>query len=338
MNRRFLSIIVVSVLLMTTLFSGCSANQNNTSSNKNETSTVQKQDTKKSVTIKLGMWSSSPAETKIVNDQLAAFKQKYPNINVLAYAVITLGPFIWSIITSLRPTSEIDSLKINFNHLTLDNYKMIISQFPFLRWFANSLIVAIAVTIGNILFNSMAGYALARINFAGRNLLFIIVLALMMVPGQVVMVPTYILLSKLGWVNTYWGLTIPFLTSSFGIFLMRQFFLSIPKEIEEAATIDGLSRFRIFLQIVLPLSKPALATQFIFMFTGNWNSFLWPSLLTSSDNMYTLTVGLNSFYGQYYQFWNQVMAGAILLTLPMILIFLIFQKQFVKGISTTGLK
>lgn len=257
---------------------------------------------------------------------------------VIAYAVITLGPFIWSIITSLRPTSEIDSLRINFKHLTLDNYKMIISQFPFLRWFLNSLIVAIIVTLGNILFNSMAGYALARINFAGRNLLFIIVLALMMVPGQVVMVPTYIILSKLGWVNTYWGLTIPFLTSSFGIFLMRQFFLSIPKEIEEAATIDGLSKFRIFLQIVLPLSRPALATQFIFMFTGNWNSFLWPSLLTSSDNMYTLTVGLNSFYGQYYQFWNQVMAGAILLTLPMILIFLIFQKQFVKGISTTGLK
>ncbi|AEF17698.1 MULTISPECIES: carbohydrate ABC transporter permease [Thermoanaerobacterium] len=256
----------------------------------------------------------------------------------IVYAAITLGPFIWSIITSLKPTSEIDSLRVNLKNLTFGNYNMIVSQFPFLRWFFNSLIVAIAVTFGNLLFNSMAGYALARINFAGRNFLFIIVLALMMVPGQVVMVPTYILLSKLGWVNTYWGLTIPFLTSSFGIFLMRQFFLSIPKEMEEAATIDGLSRFRIFLQIVLPLSKPALTTQFIFMFTGNWNSFLWPSLLTSSDNMYTLPVGLNSFYGQYYQFWNQVMAGAILLTLPMILIFLVFQKQFVKGISTTGLK
>ncbi|MDI3310819.1 MAG: carbohydrate ABC transporter permease [Thermoanaerobacterium sp.] len=256
----------------------------------------------------------------------------------IVYAAITLGPFIWSIITSLKPTSEIDSLSVNLKNLTFGNYNMIISQFPFLRWFFNSLIVAIAVTFGNLLFNSMAGYALARINFAGRNFIFIIVLALMMVPGQVVMVPTYILLSKLGWVNTYWGLTIPFLTSSFGIFLMRQFFLSIPKEMEEAATIDGLSRFRIFLQIVLPLSKPALTTQFIFMFTGNWNSFLWPSLLTSSDNMYTLPVGLNSFYGQYYQFWNQVMAGAILLTLPMILIFLVFQKQFVKGISTTGLK
>lgn len=182
---------------------------------------------------------------------------------VVGYAVITLGPFIWSIITSLKPTSELNTFAVNIKHLTLDNYKMIITKFPFLRWFINSAIVAVIVTLGNILFNSMAGYALARINFPGRNLLFMVVLALMMVPGQVVMVPTYILLSKLGWVNTYMGLTIPFLTSNFGIFLMRQFFLSLPKELEEAATIDGLSRFGIFFKIVLPLSKPALATQFI---------------------------------------------------------------------------
>jgi len=259
-------------------------------------------------------------------------------ILVVGYAVITLGPFIWSIITSLKPTSELNTFAVNIKNLTLDNYKMIIIKFPFLRWIFNSALVAVIVTFGNMLFNSMAGYALARVNFPGRNLLFMVVLALMMVPGQVVMVPTYIILSKLGWINTYMGLTIPFLTSSFGIFLMRQFFLSIPRELEEAATIDGLTKFGIFFKIVLPLSKPALATQFIFMFTGNWNSFLWPSLLTSSDNMYTLPVGLNSFYGQYYQFWNQVMAGAILLTLPTILMFIILQRYFVKGISTTGLK
>lgn len=259
-------------------------------------------------------------------------------IILIGYAVITIGPFVWSIITSLKITSEIDSFGINFSHLTLDNYKMILTEFPFGRWFFNSLVVAIVVTFGNLLFNSMAGYALARLRFPGRNLIFLVVLGLMMVPGQVVMIPTYILLSKLGLVNTYLGLTIPFLTSNFGIFLMRQFFLSLPRELEEAAKIDGMSIWGIFFKIVLPLSKPALATQFIFMFTGNWNSFIWPSLLASSEEMYTLPVGLNSFYGQYYQFWNQVMAGAILLTLPMIIIFLIFQKQFVKGISTTGLK
>lgn len=257
---------------------------------------------------------------------------------VIGYAVITLGPYIWSIMTSLKPTSELDTFSINIRHLTLDNYKMIITKFPFLRWFLNSVIVAAIVTLGNMLFNSMAGYALARINFPGKNLLFIVVLALMMIPGQVVMIPIYILLSKLGWVNTYMGLTIPFLTSNFGIFLMRQFFLTIPRELEEAARIDGMHRFGIFFKIVLPLSKPALTTQFIFMFTGNWNSFLWPSLLASSSEMYTLPVGLNSFYGHYYQFWNQVMTGATLLTLPTIVIFIIFQRYFVRGIATTGIR
>ncbi|OXT09365.1 ABC transporter permease [Thermoanaerobacterium thermosaccharolyticum] len=259
-------------------------------------------------------------------------------IIIIIYAIITIGPFMWSIITSLKPTYEINTFNFNIKHLTLNNYLFILKNFPFSKWLFNSAFVAIIVTAGNLLFNSMAGYALARINFPGKTFLFMVVLALMMIPGQVVMVTIYILLSKFGWVNTYAGLTIPFLVSNFGIFLMRQFFLSIPKEIEEAATIDGLNKFRIFFEIVLPLSKSALTTQFIFMFIGNWNSFLWPSLLTSSDNMYTLPVGLNSFYGQYNQFWNQVMAGAILLTLPMILIYIIFQKQFEKGIATTGLK
>ncbi|WDU83646.1 carbohydrate ABC transporter permease [Caloramator sp. Dgby_cultured_2] len=168
--------------------------------------------------------------------------------------------------------------------------------------------------------------------------MFLAILGMMMVPGQVVMVPTFILLSKLGWVNTYKGLTIPFLTSLFGIFLMRQFFTTIPKAIEESAMIDGLSRFGIFFRIVLPLARPALSTQFILMFTGNWNSFLWPSLLAQSEEMYTLPVGLNSFYGQYYQFWDQVLAGVMILSIPSILIFLIFQKNFIKGIATTGLK
>ncbi|MDI6601727.1 MAG: carbohydrate ABC transporter permease [Thermoanaerobacteraceae bacterium] len=254
------------------------------------------------------------------------------------YAVITLGPYVWSILTSLKPTSELNSMLVNFSTLTTENYRMILSEFPFLRWFINSAFVALVVTLGNILFNSMAGYALARIRFPGREFIFMIVLGLMMVPGQIVMIPMYILLSKLGWVNTYYGLTIPFLTSCFNIFLMRQFFLTIPKELEEAATMDGLSRFGIFFRIVLPLSKPALATQFIFSFTGNWNSFLWPSLLTSSESMYTLTVGLNSFYGQYYQYWNQVLAGTIILTLPTIIVFIIFQRYFIRGISTTGLK
>ncbi|KXZ39260.1 carbohydrate ABC transporter membrane protein 2, CUT1 family (TC 3.A.1.1.-) [Alkalithermobacter thermoalcaliphilus JW-YL-7 = DSM 7308] len=257
---------------------------------------------------------------------------------VIAYAIISIGPFIWSIITSLKPTSEVNNFSINFSTLSFRNYIFLWNRFPFARWTLNSIIVALIVTLGNLLFNSMAGYALARINFPGKKALFVSILAFMMIPGQVVMVPTFILLTRLGWINSYKGLTIPFLTSLFGIFLMRQFFLSIPKSLEESAMIDGLGRFGIFFRIILPLAKPALSTQFILMFTGNWNSFLWPSLLATSDKMYTLPVGLNSFYGQYFQFWDQVLAGVMILSIPAIVIFLIFQKNFIKGISTTGMK
>jgi len=255
---------------------------------------------------------------------------------LISYAVITLGPFLWSIIISLKPASETDNFTVHLSQLSFKNYIFIFKNFPFTRWMLNSIFVATVVTFGNLLFNSMAGYALARINFPGKKYIFLGILAMMMIPGQVVMVPTYMLLSKLGWINTYRGLTIPFLTSMFGIFLMRQFFLNIPKELEEASAIDGLGRFGTFFRIIMPMATTALTTQFILMFTGNWNSFLWPSLLASSSEMYTLPVGLNSFYGQYFQFWDQVLAGAMILSLPMILVFLIFQKNFIKGIASTG--
>ena len=257
---------------------------------------------------------------------------------LVLYVIISIGPFIWGIITSLKPTSEVNNFNINLSQLSFKNYMFILKKFPFGRWFVNSILVATVVTMGNILFNSMAGYALARISFPGKNIIFISILAMMMVPGQVVMVPTYMLLSKLEWINKYRGMTLPFLISLFNIFLMRQFFLSIPKSVEESAQLDGLGRFGIFFRIVLPMSKTALSTQFILTFTGNWNSFLWPSLLASTDNMYTLPVGLNSFYGQYFQFWDQVMAGVMILSIPTIIVFLIFQKNFIQGIATSGIK
>lgn len=254
------------------------------------------------------------------------------------YAVVTVGPFIWSFLTSLKPTSELGNLGINFKSLSFKNYTDLVAKFPFGRWTINSVIVAGVVTLGNMLFNSMAGYALARIKFAGKNALYMVILAIMMIPGQVVMIPTFMLLSKLGLVNTYAGMTIPFLVSCFNIFLMRQFFLSIPRSIEESAQIDGLGRFGIFFRIVLPLTIPALSTQFILTFSGNWNSFLWPSILTQSNEMYTLPVGLNSFKNQYFSFDNQVLAGVMILTIPALIVFIIFQKNFIKGISTTGMK
>ena len=258
-------------------------------------------------------------------------------IIIISYSVITLGPFLWSIIISLKPSSEVNNFNVKISELSFRNYIFIFTNFPFSRWMFNSIIVASVITFGNLIFNSMAGYALARINFPGKKSIFLAMLAMMMIPGQVAMVPTYMLLSKFGWVNTYKGLTIPFLTSMFGIFLMRQFFLGIPKELEESAAIDGLGRFGTFFRIVMPMAKTVLTTQFILIFSGNWNSFLWPSLLAASEDMYTLPVGLNSFYGQYFQLWDQVLAGAMLLSLPMILVFLIFQKNFtIKGVASTG--
>ena len=256
----------------------------------------------------------------------------------VAYAFIALLPFVWSVYTSLKPTSEVFQPWVGFNHLTLSSYKSIVHDFPFLRWLLNSIAVALIVTAGNLVVNTMAGYAFARLKFPMRGLLFYIFLAVMMIPGQVLLVPIYMLLANWGWINTYQGLSIPFLMSPFMIFLSRQFFLGIPKELEEAARMDGVTQWGLFFQIFLPLSRPLLAAQTIMTFQGNWNSFLWPVLLETTSSMYTLPVGLNSFYGQYNAYWNSVLAGVILLTIPMVIVFLVFQKQFVEGISTSGLK
>ncbi|ADQ07953.1 binding-protein-dependent transport systems inner membrane component [Caldicellulosiruptor hydrothermalis 108] len=256
----------------------------------------------------------------------------------ILWTIVTLVPYFIAIITSLKPVEDVTKFSIDFRKLSLDSYKYITTEFPFMRWLFNSFVVAVAVTAGNLLFNSMAAYALARLNFPFKKVIFYIIIGTMMIPGQVLLIPIYLILNKLGWIDSYKGLIIPWLVSAFYIFFMRQYFLTIPKDLEEAALIDGLSRFGIFFKIFLPLSLPALATQAIFIFVGNWNSFMWPSIIASSEELYTLPVGLNSFYGQYYQFWNQVLAGAILLSLPTIIVFVAFQKYFVRGIVTTGLK
>lgn len=254
----------------------------------------------------------------------------------IGYCFITIGPFIWSIITSLKPADKVGTLSLS--GLTFSNYTYVISKFPFGTWTLNSIIRSGLITAGKLIINSMAGYALARLEFPGKKIVFLWILGMMMIPNQVTLVPTFILLSKLNLVNTYPGLVIPFLYDCFGIFLMRQFFLSLPKSLEEAALIDGMGRFGIFWKIALPLAKPALTTQFIIMFTGSWNDFMWPSLLAASDKMYTLPVGLNSFYNQYNATWNHVTAGVMILTVPTLLIFMIFQRNFIKGIATAGLK
>lgn len=256
----------------------------------------------------------------------------------ILYACVCLLPFAWSVYTSLKHTTDVYHTFVPVGHLSGGSYSDITQNFPFARWLMNSVIVAAIVTVGNLFVNTLAGYAFAKLRFPFKGMLFYVFLGVMMIPGQVLLVPIYILLANLGWIDTYQGLTIPFLMNAMMIFLARQFFLSIPQELEEAGRIDGLNHWGIFFRIVLPLSKPLLAAMTIFSFQGNWNSFMWPVLLTTREGMYTLPVGLNSFYGQYSAYWNSVMAGVLLLTLPMIIVFLVFQKQFIKGISTSGLK
>lgn len=255
------------------------------------------------------------------------------------YACITLIPFLWALSSSFKTLGEIVSGSINFipKQFTLQNYYDIFVKEPlFTRWMFNSAVVAAVVTASNILFNSMAGYALARIDFPGNKAMFLLILAVQMIPAQLTIVPAYLIIKNLDLLNTYASLTLPMMANATFIFMMRQFFVSFPKELEEAAQIDGLNRFGIFFRIALPLALPALAAQTIFVFMGAWNEFLKPLMFISDASLFTLTLGLNTFKGQYISNWNYIMAASMVFTLPALLIYALFNRFFIKGITFTG--
>ncbi|MFB5675914.1 carbohydrate ABC transporter permease [Paenibacillus terreus] len=262
-------------------------------------------------------------------------------IILAAYAVVTLVPFFWALSSSFKTLEEIVSGSFSFlpEVFTLDNYKTIFIQEPlFGRWLFNSVVIGVIVTGLNLLFNSMAGYALARLNFPGRNLLFVVILGVLMIPAQVTMIPNFLILKGFGWLDTYQGMIIPSMISATYIFMMRQFFVSFPKELEEAAEIDGLSRMGAFFRIVLPLARPAMAAQIIFVFMGSWNDFMKPLIVMSSPEMFTLPLGLNTFKGQYISYWNYIMAASMICTVPVLIIYAFFNRYFIKGITFTGSK
>jgi multiple sugar transport system permease protein len=257
------------------------------------------------------------------------------------YALITLGPFLWALSASFKPLPEIVAGGLNWwpQQFTWENYRQIFVQQPlFWRWMLNSVIIATSVTLLNLLFNSMAGYALARLQFWGRSFWFFLVLAVLAVPAQITLIPTFLILKALGWLNSYQGMIVPGMVNATFIFMMRQFFVNFPKELEEAAALDGLTRFGIFRHIVLPLAKPALAAQAIFIFMGSWNNFLLPLVILFEPEMFTLPLGLNSFKGQYISYWNYIMAASILLTLPVLAIYTFFNRYFIQGVTFTGSK
>ena len=261
----------------------------------------------------------------------------YPILGV--YAIITFLPFAWALSASFKPLAEIVVGGANFipQQFTLENYRQIFTQEPlFGRWLFNSVVVAVGITGFNLLFNSMAGYALARIKFPGNHLLFFLILAVLMIPGQITLIPSYLILKSLGWLNSYQGLIVPNVVNATFIFMMRQFFLNFPQELEEAAALDGLGYLEIFFRIVLPLAKPALAAQAIFIFMGAWNNFLTPLLILSDQEMFTLPLGLNTFKGQYISYWNYIMAASMVFTLPALAIYAFFNRYFIEGVTFTG--
>ena len=260
-------------------------------------------------------------------------------IVLTVYAIITLIPFLWALSASFKPLSEIVSGTSNFlpKNFTLDNYKQIFLQEPlFFRWLFNSVFIAVCVTILNLLFNSMAGYALARLSFPGRQFWFFLILTVLAVPAQITLIPTFLILKAFGWLNSYQGMIVPGMVNATFIFMMRQFFINFPRELEEAAQLDGLNTFGIFRRIVLPLAKPALAAQAVFVFMGSWNNFLLPLIILFEPEMFTLPLGLKTFKGQYISYWNYIMAASMIFTLPALAIYAFFNRYFIQSVTFTG--
>ncbi|WP_412030334.1 carbohydrate ABC transporter permease [Deinococcus yunweiensis] len=267
---------------------------------------------------------------------------------VLAYVVLSVGivitlfPFMWMLLTSLKGFQELFNLAILPTAPTLDNYHQVLTGTKFSVWFGNSLLVAGVTTLSVLFFDSMAGYALAKFQFPGKNLIFILILSTLMIPTEMLVIPWYVGVSDLRLTSSvpgaYLAIMFPGLMSAFGVFLMRQFFEGLPDDLLEAARIDGMNEFGIFTRIALPLVSPALASLAIFTFLGNWNAFLWPLIVIQQPQYRTLPVGTALFNGEAGTQWGLIMAASSLAVIPVLLVFAFFQRQIIDGIVLTGMK
>ena len=256
-------------------------------------------------------------------------------------AVAVMLPYIWMVSTSLKGSKEVFAYPPTWipQDWRFQNYVDAWNAAPFGRYFFNSVLVALIVTIGQLITCSLAAFAFARMEFKGKNLMFALFLSTTMISTQVTLVPSYLVLKHLHWLNTYKALTVPFLANAFGVFMLRQYFMTLPQELEDAAKLDGCGRLRFLWQVLLPLSKPIIASQALFAFMGNWNSYLWPLIVTTSEDMRTLQIGLRYFVGQEGGTqWGVFMAATVFVSVPIVVLYLIIQKSFVEGIATTGIK
>ncbi|HYF82115.1 MAG TPA: carbohydrate ABC transporter permease [Clostridia bacterium] len=255
-------------------------------------------------------------------------------------ASMMILPFLWMLSTSFKPSNEIFTIPIKWipSEINLNNYKKAVTSFPFIRFFINSLIVTAFIIFGQLITSVMAAYAFARMEFRGKNILFILLLSGLMLPAQTIMIPMILTLEKLSLLNKLAGLIIPFAWSALIVFLLKQFFMQIPKEIEEAAIIDGCTTFQVITKIILPISRPILATSFILIFIYAWNQYFWPLLIVSKEELYTLQLGLAYFreINAIETDWGALMAGTALTLVPVIIVFIIFQKKVIESIAFSG--
>ncbi|HLR03156.1 MAG TPA: carbohydrate ABC transporter permease [Virgibacillus sp.] len=254
--------------------------------------------------------------------------------------IVVAFPFIWMILSSLKSLTDFYNFSFWPEKLDFSGYKYVFQETDFMRWYWNSFVVAIIVTVSNIIFCSLIGYTLAKFRFRGARAIFILILSTMMIPTEMLVIPWYVLSSDFHWIDSYWGLMFPGMMEAFGIFLMRQFMGDVPDDILDAARIDGMGEFKIWARVAMPQVKPAISALGIITFLGNWNAYLWPVIVTSSEKMRTLPVGI-AMYGTSDAGgiqWNTIMAMSTLTVIPMIIVFLLFQRQIVEGIALSGTK
>ena len=260
------------------------------------------------------------------------------------YALLSLGavfmvfPFVWMVLTSLKTGADVYSFSMIPNPATTQNYSFVFTRTDFVRWFLNSIFVAVMVVSSVLMFDTLVGYTLCKMQFRGKQLVFILIRSTLMVPTEMLIIPWYLMSAQLKWLNTYWSIMFPGLITAFGIFMMRQFFEGVPDELLEAARIDGLNELGIYARIALPLVMPAVSALAIFTFLGNWNAFLWPVIIVSNKELVTLPVGLAMFTTENNPEWERIMTAASLGTVPVLAVFMVFQRQIIEGINLSGLK
>lgn len=253
-------------------------------------------------------------------------------------ALMTIFPLLWMVSIAFKSAADSFSPTLLPTAPTFENFIYVMTGVPFVRYILNSVIVSVAVTVIALLFHSMAGYALARLRFPGREVIFLAIFSTLLVSLPVIIVPLFIIVRAMGMLNTYAGLIVPAIFNAFGIFLLRQYYLAMPREIEEAAVIDGAGYWRIYWSVILPLSKPILAALAILFFLANWNAFMWPLTVASDQDLWVVQVGIANFKSEYAAAWNYMMAASTVVAIPTLLLFLVFQRQIMESIKTSGLK